>query len=176
MATNLPSCFSIQFLEQLLKFLVNFTLLKYVKSFFKKLWLFNHKRADFWLPNFGFKRSLLSLLKPWSNELDFSQYNMQHLSSGKSRDRLTILFIHVETCRNMLYVVEGSLIGIKNVASKKVVQQYISFVSEVRAQFGTNVAAKCSVRLTTQRSNNMQQCATECPTNVACCIRKVELV
>ena len=32
MATNLPSCFTIQFLEQLLKFLVNFTLLKYVKS------------------------------------------------------------------------------------------------------------------------------------------------
>ena len=32
MATNLRSCFSIQFLEQLLKFPVNFTLLKYVKS------------------------------------------------------------------------------------------------------------------------------------------------
>ena len=32
MATNLLSCFSIHFLEQLLKFLVNFTLLKYVKS------------------------------------------------------------------------------------------------------------------------------------------------
>ena len=32
MATNLPSCFFMQFLEQLLKFLVNFTLLKYVKS------------------------------------------------------------------------------------------------------------------------------------------------
>ena len=32
MATNLPSCFSAEFLEQLLKFLVNFTLLKYVKS------------------------------------------------------------------------------------------------------------------------------------------------
>ena len=32
MVKNLPSCFSIQFLEQLLKFLVNFTLLKYVKS------------------------------------------------------------------------------------------------------------------------------------------------
>ena len=32
MATNLPSCFSIQCLEQLLKSLVNFTLLKYVKS------------------------------------------------------------------------------------------------------------------------------------------------
>ena len=32
MATNLPFCFSIQFLGQLLKFLGNFTLLKYVKS------------------------------------------------------------------------------------------------------------------------------------------------
>ena len=32
MATNLPSCYSIEFLEQLLKFIVNFTLLKYVKS------------------------------------------------------------------------------------------------------------------------------------------------
>ena len=32
MATNLPFCFFIQFLEQLLKFLVNFTLLKYAKS------------------------------------------------------------------------------------------------------------------------------------------------
>ena len=32
MVTNLPSCFSIQFLEKLLKFLVNFTLLKYFKS------------------------------------------------------------------------------------------------------------------------------------------------
>ena len=32
MATNLPSCFSIEFLEQLLKFVANFTLLKYVKS------------------------------------------------------------------------------------------------------------------------------------------------
>ena len=32
MATNLPSCFPIQVLEQRLKFLVNFTLLKYVKS------------------------------------------------------------------------------------------------------------------------------------------------
>ena len=32
MAINLRFCFFIQFLEQLLKFLVNFTLLKYVKS------------------------------------------------------------------------------------------------------------------------------------------------
>ena len=33
-AINLPFCFFIQFLEQLLKFLANFTLLKYVKSGF----------------------------------------------------------------------------------------------------------------------------------------------
>ena len=32
MATNLPPCFSVQFLEQLLKLLVNVTLLKHVKS------------------------------------------------------------------------------------------------------------------------------------------------
>ena len=32
MATNLPSCFSIEFVEQLLKFLANFSLLKYAKS------------------------------------------------------------------------------------------------------------------------------------------------
>ena len=31
----------------------------------EKLWLFNHKGADFCLLNFGFKRSLLSLLN-WS--------------------------------------------------------------------------------------------------------------
>ena len=43
-------------------------------------------------------------LKPRSNELDFSQCNIQHFSSGKSRDSLTTLFaIHVETCCNMLY-------------------------------------------------------------------------
>ena len=32
MATNLQSCFSIEFLGKLVKFLVNFTLLKHVKS------------------------------------------------------------------------------------------------------------------------------------------------
>ena len=32
MGTNVSSCFFIQFLEELLKVLVNFTLLKYVKS------------------------------------------------------------------------------------------------------------------------------------------------
>ena len=61
MATNLPSCFSVEFLEQLLKFLANFTLLKYVKSQ-RSYGFFNHRRADFWFSNFGFKRALLSLL------------------------------------------------------------------------------------------------------------------
>ena len=63
MATNLPSCFSIEFLEQLLKFLVNFTLLKYVKSQRS----FNHKRADFWFPNFGFKIEILEHVESCMN-------------------------------------------------------------------------------------------------------------
>ena len=53
MATNLPSCFLIQFLEQRLKFLVNFTLLKYVKSQRSYGFLIT-KELIFWLPNFGF--------------------------------------------------------------------------------------------------------------------------
>ena len=61
MATNLPSCFSIQFLEQLLKFLVNFTLLKYVTSQ-RSCGFLIAKELIFWRPYFGFKRSLLSLL------------------------------------------------------------------------------------------------------------------
>ena len=69
MATNLPSCFSIQFLEQLLTFLVNFTLLKYVKS--QRSYDFLITRADFWLPNFGFERSPLSLLN-WRPSLSFN--------------------------------------------------------------------------------------------------------
>ena len=39
----------------------------------EKLWFFNQKRADFWLPNFGFKKSLLSLLK--TGALDRVLYN-----------------------------------------------------------------------------------------------------
>ena len=39
--------------------------MKYVKS--RKLLLFNHKRGDFWFPNFGFKRSLFSNL--WTKSL-----------------------------------------------------------------------------------------------------------
>ena len=62
MATNLPSCFSIQFLQQLLKFLVNFTLLKYVKSQRSYCFLIT-KELIFWLPYFGFKRSFFQTPK-----------------------------------------------------------------------------------------------------------------
>ena len=65
MATNLPSCFSIQFLEQLLKFLVNFTLLKYVKS---------QRRYGFLITKeliFGFQ--ILDLKDHFSASLNHSQ-------------------------------------------------------------------------------------------------------
>ena len=71
MATNLPSRFLIQFLEQHLKFLVNFTLLKYVKSQRSYSFLITKElifgfRIIFWI----LKRSLLSLLKASGLELD----------------------------------------------------------------------------------------------------------
>ena len=72
MATNLPSCFLIQFLEQLLKFLGNFTLLKYVKSQ-RSYGFFNHKRADrvflvlkFWI-RFSFCRLLIKYFSSYPN-------------------------------------------------------------------------------------------------------------
>ena len=55
MATNLQSCFTIQFLEKLLKFLVDFEV--------------SQVSMAFWLPNFEFKRSLLSL-KSLYGEID----------------------------------------------------------------------------------------------------------
>ena len=62
MATNLPSLFfySIFRTTPEVSSKIHFVEICYVSE---ELYLFNHKRADFWLPNFGFKRSLLSLLK-----------------------------------------------------------------------------------------------------------------
>ena len=71
----------------------------------------------------------LTTSKALSKKLDFSQYTMKHFSSRKSCELSTALFIHVETCRNMLHDVEGNVIGIKNVASTNHIQQYVSFVS-----------------------------------------------
>ena len=62
MATNLPSCFFIQFLELLLKFLVNFTLFKYVKPQRSYGFLIT-KELTFGFQILDLKRLLLSLLK-----------------------------------------------------------------------------------------------------------------
>ena len=62
MTTNLPSCFSIQFLEKLLKFLVNFTLLKYVKSQRSYGFLIT-RELIFGFKILDLKKSILSLLK-----------------------------------------------------------------------------------------------------------------
>ena len=65
MTTNLPSCFFIQVLEQLLEFLANFTLLKYVKSQRSYGFLIT-KELIFGFQILGFKRALLSLLNQCS--------------------------------------------------------------------------------------------------------------
>ena len=101
MATNLPSCFSIEFLEHLLKFLVNFTLLKYVKcrrSYgflitkeliigFQILDLKDHFSASLtgWLQNYGSLALVcgwLSLLNKriWMNVKDYLCENHRLLS------------------------------------------------------------------------------------------------
>ena len=93
MATNLPSYFSIQFLEQLLKFLANFTLLKYVKSQRSYGFLIT-KRADFWLQIFGFKRSLLSLLKTIVNKFAISSHTTLILGVHALRSYLKLICDH----------------------------------------------------------------------------------
>ena len=80
MATNLPFCFFIQFLEQLLKFLANFTLLKYVKSQRSYGFLIT-KELIFWLDlKVHFSASLtyffiVSLGKTFSNDSLFWSIN-----------------------------------------------------------------------------------------------------
>ena len=44
---------------------------------------FNHKRADFWLPNFGFKRSLVSQplkVSSQSRKFEFNVFGIIHLN------------------------------------------------------------------------------------------------
>ena len=86
-------------------------------------------------------------------------------------DRLTTLFIHVETCRNMLYAVEGSLIRIKKCCIDKCCAT-IHFLFCSSRLVWNNFRGKMFSAFDHAKT---QQCATECPTNVACCIRKVEL-
>ena len=47
----------------------------------REVMLFNHKRDDFWLPNFGFKRSLLSLLKSAAVSLRIYESGVIHTTS-----------------------------------------------------------------------------------------------
>ena len=75
MATNLLSCFSIQFLEPTPEVSSKLYFVE-ICQVSEKLRLFNHKRAEFLLPNFEFKRSLLTLLKPG---LHISREDRKHL-------------------------------------------------------------------------------------------------
>ena len=68
MATNLPSCLLTQFLEQLLKFLVNFTLLKHVK-FQRNYGFLITKELIFGFQILDLKRLLLSILNPFYTKL-----------------------------------------------------------------------------------------------------------
>ena len=81
MATNLPSCSLIQFLEQLLKFLINCTLLKYVKSQRSYGFLITKELA------FGFK--ILDLKDHFSASLReriFFLWNHEGLINPKTSD------------------------------------------------------------------------------------------
>ena len=88
MATNLPSYFSIQLLEQLLKFLVNFTLLKYVKSQRSYSFLIT-KELIFGFQILDLKDHFSAFLKPLGfpvlgfRDNDPSDKNTNHLVSTK---------------------------------------------------------------------------------------------
>ena len=84
MATDLPSCFSIQFLEQLLKFLVNFTLLKYVKSQRSSGFLITKELI------FGFQ--ILDLKDHFSASLTPSKDFFQARSSVRFGEYLALVF------------------------------------------------------------------------------------
>ena len=58
----------------------------------EKLWLFDHKIADFWPPNFGFKRSLLNLLnqgghKPGKHGKPGKRREIEKLSKSQGKLR-----------------------------------------------------------------------------------------
>ena len=97
MAINLPSCFSIQFLEHLLKFLVNFTLLKYVKSqrsygfLITKELIFGFQILDL---NEHFSASLIIFFrynsslrnsKQFGNDSNYSKFNGENIATNCSR-------------------------------------------------------------------------------------------
>ena len=78
MATNLPSCFLIQFLEQLLKFLVNLTLLKFVKSQRSYGFLIT-KELNFGCQILDFKDYFSAFLSRLSQTLLMSVHRRKHV-------------------------------------------------------------------------------------------------
>ena len=102
METDLPSCFLILFLELLLKFLVNFTLLNRLSL--REVMAFNHKRADFWLPNFGIF-SLLSLLKTNFVNIVYSLRFDTVVASPRS-DKIPTQLLSFHNCINFPHILE----------------------------------------------------------------------
>ena len=60
----------------------------------REVMAFNHKRADCWLPNFGFKRSLLSLLKRAYTALSALSLYSISLTSPSFADDISLLSIY----------------------------------------------------------------------------------
>ena len=105
MATNLSSCFSTEFLEQLLKFLVNFTLLKYVKSYrsygflITKELIFGFQILDL---KDHFSASLSRLLRSSNSKHKAKQHfcmNCSGFSEEKTRDGHYVYWSKNETVR-----------------------------------------------------------------------------
>ena len=113
MATNLPSCFSIEFLEQLLKFLVNFTLLKYVKSqrsygfLITKELIFGFQILDL---KDHFSASLKSSLLPVFFNLNVAKFKNLRLLLNRCQSLCEKEFVFVliklsyKTCSSMLHL------------------------------------------------------------------------
>ena len=113
MVTNLPSCFSVEFLELLLKFLVNFTFLKYVKSqrsygfLFTKELILGFQISD--LKN-HFSASLKSSLLPVFFNLNVAKFRNLRLLLNRCQSLYQKGFVCVliklsyETCSSMLHL------------------------------------------------------------------------
>ena len=86
MATNLPSCFFIQFLEQLLRFPVNVTLLKYVRPQRSYGFLITKELI------FGFQ--ILDLKDHFSASLTIQGYRFERLKNRSQKYFQDKLIVH----------------------------------------------------------------------------------
>ena len=110
METYLPFCFFIQFLEQLLKFLSNFTLLKYVKSQRSYGFLITKKLI------FGFQ--ILDLKVHFSASLGNSAIAV----AGESELEVTNIIVHRTAC--VLKTNQDIPLNLQNVYETEHYQQY----------------------------------------------------